>query len=158
LAQEPEAPYSFEIGTITDRGAAAQVAVDEVVHPEKKRRLFKLPKAALPIVRGISVRFERIQAAALDEIPAAIQALAKNTRVQMQRVALFAPGDPVPRLMATEAVVHSRGEWILKGVLLADRPSIPECRLVWNKGEARLAFASGNSIELKELLAAREVQ
>lgn len=158
FGQGPEAAYNFDIGRIADHGAAAQVAVEEVVRPEKKRRLFKLPKAALPIVRGISVRFERIQAAALDEIPAAIYALAKTTRVQMQRVAFFAPGDPVPRLMADEAVVHSQGEWILKGVLLADRPSIPECRLVWNKGEARLAFSKGNTLEFGELLAAKEVQ
>lgn len=156
--QGTEPGYNFDIGRIADHGAAAQVVVEEVVHPQKKGRLLRLPKAVLPIVRGISVRFERIHAAALDEIPEAIQALAKTTRVQMQRVAFFAPGDPVPRLMADEAVVRSRGEWILKGVLLADRPSVPECRLVWNKGEARLAFSKGNTLGFGELLAAKEVQ
>jgi hypothetical protein len=158
FGQGPEAPYSFDIGKVADHGAAAQVAVEEVVHPEKKRGLLKLPRAAISIVRGISVRFERIQGTALDEIPAVIHALAKTTRVQMHRVAFFAPGDPVPRLMAAEVVVHSRGEWILKGVLVPDRPSIPECRLLWNKGEPRLAFARGATVELNELLAAREVR
>jgi len=158
FGQGTEPGYNFDIGRIAEQGAAAQVAVEEVVHPEKKGRLLRLPKAVLPIVRGISVRFERIHAAALDEIPAAVQALAKTTRVQMQRVAFFAPGDPVPRLMAAEAVVRSPGEWILKGVLLEGRPSVPECRLVWNKGEARLAFSKGKTLGFGELLAAKEVQ
>ena len=62
----------------------------------------------------------------------------------------------MPRLMAEEAVVRAPGEWLLKGVLLSDRPSETQCRLVWNKGEARLAFAKGKTLGLRDLLAARD--
>lgn len=148
--------YRFNIGNSGDNGPVATVAVEQVVVPEKKRTLLKLGKEPVPVVRGIAVRFEHVQAGALDELPAAVQALAKTARVQMQRVAFFAPGDPVPRLMAEEAVVLAPGEWVLKGVLLSDRPSETQCRLVWNKGEARLSFAKGKSLGLQALLAVRD--
>lgn len=74
----------------------------------------------------------------------------------MQRLALYAPGDPVPRLMAEEVVVRTPGEWVLKGVLLADRPSENTCRLLWNKGEAKLTFAKGKTLGFDDLLAHHE--
>lgn len=148
--------YRFNIGNIGDKGPAAVVAVDQVVLPPKKGMLLKLSREPVPVVRGIAVRFEHVQAHALDELPAAVQALAKTSRFQMQRVAFFAPGDPVPRLMAEEAVVRAPGEWLLKGVLLSDRPSEIQCRLVWNKGQARLSFAKGRTLGLQDLLATRE--
>lgn len=148
--------YRFNIGNLGEKGPAAVVAVDQVVLPAKKATLLKLAKQPVPVVRGIAVRFEHVQVHALDELPAAVQALTKTSRFQMQRVAFFAPGDPVPRLMAEEAVVRAPGEWLLKGVLLSDRPSQTQCRLVWNKGEARLAFAKGKTLGLKSLLAARD--
>jgi hypothetical protein len=156
VASEEKTRYQFTIGVAGDKGPAARVAVEELVVPEKRRTLLKLSKEALPVARGIAVRFEQLEAAALDELPAAVQAIAKTAHVQMQRLAFFAPGDPVPRLMAEEAVVRAPGEWILKGVLLADRPSENECRLVWNKGVARLALAKGKTLEFSDLLAARE--
>ena len=148
--------YRFNIGSLGDKGPAAFVDVEQVVLPEKKRTLIRLSKEPLPVVRGIAVRFEQVEAAALDELPAAVQVLAKTSRFQMQRMAFFAPGDPVPRLMAEEAVVLARGEWILKRVLLADRPSENECRLVWNKGVAKLAFAKGKTLGFQDLLATRD--
>jgi len=148
--------YRFKIGNMGEKGPAAVVAVEQVVLPPKKGTLLKLSREPVPVVRGIAVRFEHVQAQALDELPAAVQALAKTARYQMQRVAFFAPGDPVPRLMAEEAVVRAPGEWLLKGVLLSDRPSETQCRLVWNKGEARLAFAKGKTLGLRDLLAARD--
>ena len=148
--------YRFTIGNAGDKGPAATVAVEQVLPPEKKRTLIRLSKEPLPVVRGIAVRFEQVEAAALDELPAAVQALAKTPRFQMQRVAFFAPGDPVPRLMAEEAVVRAPGEWLLKGVLLSDRPSERECRLVWNKGVAKLAFPKGKTLGFDDLLAVRE--
>ena len=158
VTSEEKTRYQFAIGVVGDKGPAARVAVEELVVPEKRRTLLKLSKEALPVARGIAVRFEQLEAAALDELPAAVQAIAKTAHVQMQRVAFFAPGDPVPRLMADEAVVRAPGEWILKGVLLADRPSENECRLVWNKGVARLALAKGKTLEFSDLLAARDAK
>ena len=148
--------YRFSIGSSGDKTPTAFVAVEQVLPPEKKRTVIKLSKDAVPIVRGIAVRFEQIEPAALDELPQAIQSLAKTPRFQMQRLALYAPGDPVPRLMAEEVVVRAPGDWILKGVLLADRPSETTCRLLWNKGEAKLAFAKGKTLGFGDLLANRE--
>ncbi len=142
----------FEIGAQGDRGPAAQVAVDKLVKPQK-RGLFRV---AAPVATGIAVRFEQLEVAALDEIPPAVQAFANTRRVHLRRLALFAPGDPVPRLMADEAVVRARGEWILKRVLLADRPSAAECRLTWKNGVAKLTFPKGATLGVKDLLAVRQ--
>ena len=150
--------YRFHIGGFGDKGPAAFVAVEQVVMPEKRRTLIKLAKEPLPVVRGIAVRFEQVDASALDELPNAVQALAKTARFQMHRLAFFAPGDPVPRLMAEEVVVRAPGEWLLKGVLMSDRPGESECRLVWNKGGARLSFAKGKTLGFTDLLAARDAQ
>jgi hypothetical protein len=150
--------YRFSIGSAGDKAPAAFVAVEQVLPPEKKRTLIKLSKDAAPVVRGIAVRFEQIEAAALDELPQAVQLLAKTSRFQMQRLAFYAPGDPVPRLMAEEVIVRAPGDWILKGVLLADRPSESTCRLSWNKGEAKLAFAKGKTLGFQDLLANRELR
>lgn len=155
---EQKSGYRFTIGNTGDKGPAATVAVEQVLPPEKKRTLIKLSRDAVSVVCGIAVRFEQVEAAVLDELPAAVQALAKTPRFQMRRVAFFAPGDPVPRLMAEEAVVRAPGEWLLKGVLLSDRPGESECRLVWNKGEARLALAKGRTLGFQDLLAARGPQ
>lgn len=154
--EDAKTGFSFVIGARGDGGGnVAQVVVEKVAPPEKKRGVFLVAKATAPVATGIAVRFEQIEAKALDEIPAAVKAFAKASSIQMRRLALYAPGDPVPRLMADEALATAPGEWTLKRVLLADRPSAPECKLVWNKGVPRLAFARGKFLEFTELLAAR---
>jgi len=148
--------FGFEVGEAAGRGRVASVEVEQLVKPEKKARFFK-GKETAPVAVGVAVRFQELDVEALDEIPPVVQARTNFQKVQMRRLALYAPGDPVPRLMAEEAVVLSKGEWALKKVLLADRPSAPECRLVWGNGsEPRLAFLrSKKTLPLSELLASR---
>jgi hypothetical protein len=56
--------------------------------------------------------------------------------------------------MAEEATFLSSGEWLLKRVLLADRPAAKECKLVWKPGEEPvLSMAKGNALALNSLLA-----
>ncbi len=147
---------NFPIGLQGDGCAVAQVAVEQVSQPDKKRSIFNPMRPVVPVATGIAVRFEKLEAAALDEIPGAVKALVKTASFQMRRLSFFAPGDPVPRLMADEVVVKAPGIWNLKRVLLADRPSVPECRLVWINGPPRLALSGGRSLELNDLLAAKD--
>lgn len=153
--QETKTGFSFAIGARADGGNVAQVVVERVASAEKKRGVFPIAKARVPVATGIAVRFEQIEVNVLDEIPTALTVLVKATSIQMRRLSLYAPGDPVPRLMAEEAFVSAPGEWTLKRVLLADRPSATECKLLWGKGVPRLAFARGKTLEFTELLAER---
>ena len=153
--KETRAGINFPIGLQEDGGAVARVVVEQVLQPEKKRGILPPMKSPVPVATGIAVRFEKLDAAALDEIPGAVKALAKTATFQMRRLSFFAPGDPVPRLMADEVVVKAPGIWNLKRVLLADRPSVAECRLVWASGPPRLAFAGGRSLELNDLLSTK---
>ena len=147
---------NFAIGVQPEGGTVAQVVVEDVVRPEARRGLLKIIRNPAPVVTGVAVRFEQIEAGALDEIPPVIKALTKAQAVQWRRLSFYAPGDPVPRLMADEVLVKAPGEWRLKRVLLADRPSAPECKLVWSRGQARLAFPGGEALVFKDLLAPRE--
>lgn len=158
FAQAAGSGFEFEVGEAAGRGPVAIVAIEQVVQPEKKVSFFRAKEIA-PVAVGVAVRFQALEVAALDEIPPVVQARTNAQKVQMRRVALYAPGDPVPRLMAEEALVLAKGEWALKKVLLADRPSAPECRLIWGKGtEPRLAFLrSKKALPLNELLASRDV-
>lgn len=147
------AKLEFVIGEVQGEAPAANVTVQKLVPAPKKRSL--LPSAAKPfsIAEGVAVRFALLKTNALAEMPATLRTLSKTARLQMKRLALFAPGDPVPRLMAEEATFLSSGEWLLKRVLLADRPSAKECKLVWKPGEEPvLALAKGNSLALQSLL------
>jgi hypothetical protein len=151
-----EAGFEFEVGAALGREPVASVEVEQFMRPEKKSGLFKGREAAVVAV-GVAVRFQKLAMEALDEIPHVVRARTNFQKVQMRRLALYAPGDPVPRLMAEEAVVLSNGVWALKKVLLADRPSAPECRLVWGKGsEPGVTFLrSKKTLPLSELLASR---
>jgi hypothetical protein len=149
-----EGKLQFAIGEVEGEAPAANVTVQQVVAAPKKRTL--LPKSNQPvsIADGVAVRFALLNTHALAEMPATLRTLAKSTRLQMRRLALFAPGDPVPRLMAEEATFLASGEWLLKRVLLADRPAAKECKLVWKPGEEPvLSLSKGNSLALNSLLA-----
>lgn len=156
--EEVKSGFSFAIGTRNEAGTVAQVVVQEVAPAEGRRGLLKMMKPAPLVFRGVAVRFEQVEAEALDEIPAVLKAFGKNPAFQLRRLSFYAPGDPVPRLIADEALTNVRGEWVLRRVLMADRPSAAECKLVWGKGPPRLAFAKGNSLAFSELLGPREVR
>jgi hypothetical protein len=132
------------------------VVVEEVTPPEGRRSLLKIVKPPQPVVRGVAVRFEQIDATALDEIPTILKAFAKTPAFQLRRLSFYAPGDPVPRLIADEVLTNARGEWVMKRVLIADRPSAAECKLVWAKGPPRLSLAKGSALGFSELLGPRE--
>ena len=152
-ASNPEGKLEFAIGEVDGEPPAASVTVQQVVAAPKKRSL--LPRGDQPasIAHGVAVRFAQLKTGALLEVPDALRSLSKTTRLQLRRLALFAPGDPVPRLMAEEATFLASGEWLLKRVLLADRPAAKECKLVWKPGEEPvLALAKGNSLALHSLL------
>jgi hypothetical protein len=153
----PEGRLEFALGGVEGDAPAANVTVQQMVAAPKKRTL--LPRADKPvsIADGVAVRFSLLRTNALAEMPATLRALSKSTRLQMRRLALFAPGDPVPRLMAEEATFLASGEWLLKRVLLADRPAAKECKLVWKPGdEPFLWLDKGNSLALASLLAPPE--
>jgi hypothetical protein len=157
-AAVPNGRLEFAIGEGQGEAAVASVTVQQVVAAPKKRTL--LPGAGKPvsIADGVAVRFALLKTNALAEMPAALRTLSKSARLQMRRLALFAPGDPVPRLMAEEATFLDSGEWLLKRVLLADRPAAKECKLVWKPGEEPfLSLAKGNSLALQSLLAPPQV-
>ena len=144
----------FVIGEVQGEAPAANVTVQQVVPAPKKRSLLPSTGKPVSIADGVAVRFALLKTQALAEMPATLRTLSKTARLQMRRLALFAPGDPVPRLMAEEATFLSSGEWLLKRVLLADRPAAKECKLVWKPGEEPvLALAKGNSLALQSLLA-----
>lgn len=159
MASSPsESSLHFEIGELADKRAAATVTVKEIVQPSPKRKLFQFKKNTHPpIADGIAVRFEHPEVEALQEIPIAVQNATKSPRILMRRLALFAPGDPVPRLMAEEAVALAPGQWVLRRVLLSDRPGAAECKLFLGKGPAAmLHFPKGAPLALASLLAAHE--
>lgn len=143
----------FGIGGADGEAPVASVTVQQVVAAPKKRGLLPSANKPVSIADGVAVRFALLKPNALAEMPDTLRALSKNARLQMRRLALFAPGDPVPRLMAEEATFLSSGEWLLKRVLLADRPAAKECKLVWKPGEEPfLAMAKGNALALNSLL------
>ena len=144
----------FELGKTGDEAPVASVTVQQLVAAPKKRSLIPSPNKPVSVADGVAVRFASLKTAALAEMPVALRSLSKNARLQMRRLALFAPGDPVPRLMAEEATFLNSGEWLLKRVLLADRPAAKECKLVWKPGEEPfLSMAKGNALALNSLLA-----
>jgi hypothetical protein len=144
----------FALGGADGEAPVASVTVQQVVAAPKKRGLLPTSNKPVSIADGVAVRFALLKTDALAEMPATLRALSKNARLQMRRLALFAPGDPVPRLMAEEATFLSSGEWLLKRVLLADRPAAKECKLVWKPGEEPvLSMAKGNALALNSLLA-----
>jgi hypothetical protein len=152
-AVDPAGRLEFAIGEVDGEPPAASVTVQQGVAAPKKRTL--LPRVDQPasIAHGVAVRFAHLKPGALSEVPAVLRSMSKTTRLQLRRLALFAPGDPVPRLMAEEAMFLASGEWLLKRVLLADRPAAKECKLVWKPGEEPvLALAKGNSLALNSLL------
>ena len=152
-AVSPPAKLEFAIGEVDGEAPAASVTVQQMVAAPKKRTLLPGSNQPVSIADGVAVRFALLKTGALSEMPAVLRALSKTTRLQMRRLALFAPGDPVPRLMAEEATFLASGEWLLKRVLLADRPSAKECKLVWKPGEeAVLSLPKGNSLALNSLL------
>lgn len=160
-AQTPSQPLTFPVGQAEGSAPAARVTVEKVVQMRKKQSIFQ-PKTLAQVACGIAVHFEQPSAAALAEIPAAVRALgiisAKSKRLFFKRLAIFAPGDPVPRLMADEALVGPKGEWVLKRALFADRRGASDCRLVWGKdGEAKFTFAKGEAVEFHALLAERSL-
>jgi hypothetical protein len=144
----------FVIGGVPGEVPAANVTVQQVVPAPRKRSLLPTTGKPVSIADGVAVRFALLKTNALAEMPATLRTLSKTARLQMRRLAFFAPGDPVPRLMAEEATFLSSGEWLLKRVLLADRPAAKECKLVWKPGEEPvLTLAKGNSLALQSLLA-----
>jgi hypothetical protein len=153
-AVNPAGRLEFAIGEADGEAPAANVTVQQMVAAPKKRTL--IPRSSKPgsIADGVAVRFALLKTGALSEVPVALRALSKTTRLQMRRLAFFAPGDPVPRLMAEEATFLASGEWLLKRVLLADRPAAKECRLIWKQGEEEpvLSLPKGNSLALNSLL------
>jgi hypothetical protein len=152
-AVAPAGRLEFAIGEVEGEAPAASVTVQRVVAAPKKRTLLPNSNHPVSIADGVAVRFALLKTSALSEMPAALRALLRTTQLQMRRLALFAPGDPVPRLMAEETFLAS-GEWLLKRVLLADRPAAKECKLVWRPGEEPfLTLAKGNSLALNSLLA-----
>jgi len=157
-AQTPTQPLSFPIGQVEGAAPAAQVTVEKVV-PMRKKRSFLHPAATVAQVAvGIAVRFEQPNAAALAEIPETVRSLvkfsAKSKHLLIKRLAIFAPGDPVPRLMVDEAHVGSKGEWVFKRALFSDRRGASDCRLVWDKtGEAKFTFSKGSPLDFSNLLA-----
>jgi hypothetical protein len=157
-AVAPMGKLEFAIGEVEGEEPAASVTVQQVVAAPKKRTLLPGGNKPVAIADGVAVRFALLNPKALAEMPGALRALSKSTRLQMRRLALFAPGDPVPRLMAEEATFLASGEWLLRRVLLADRPAAKECKLVWKTGEEPfLSLAKGNSLALTSLLAPPKV-
>ena len=153
-AVAPAGRLEFAIGEVDGEAPAASVTVQQMVDAPKKRTLLPRSNQQASIADGVAVRFALLKTGALLEMPAAVRALSKTTRLQMRRLALFAPGDPVPRLMAEEATFLASGEWLLKRVLLADRPAAKECKLIWKQGEEGpvLSLPKGNSLALNSLL------
>lgn len=144
----------FALGEEPGEAPVASVTVQQVLAAPKKRSLLPTKSKPMSIADGVAVRFAQLKTHALAEMPATLRTLSKSARLQMRRLALFAPGDPVPRLMAEEATFLDSGEWLLKRVLLADRPAAKECKLVWKPGEEPfLSLAKGNSLALQSLLA-----
>lgn len=153
-AQSPPGRLEFSLGGAEGSAPAASVTVQQVVAAPKKRTILPAADKPVSIADGVAVRFALLNPHALAEMPAVLRTLSKSARLQMRRLALFAPGDPVPRLMAEEATFLTSGEWLLKRVLLADRPAAKECKLVWRPGEEPvLAITKGNSLALTSLLA-----
>jgi hypothetical protein len=157
-AQTPSQALSFPIGQMEGAAPAAQVTVEKVVPIRKKRSLLHPRASVAQVAFGIAVRFEQPRAAALAEIPETLRSLikfsAKSKIFLIRRLAIFAPGDPVPRLMADEAHVSPKGEWIFKRALFFDRRGAADCRLVWDKaGEAKFTFPKGSPLEFSNLLA-----
>ena len=149
----------FSLGESGERPPAATVTVKEVVTAPKKRTLLSNTLLAKtnktePVLREVSVRFAELKLHVLFELPETLRSLQPAPRLQIQRLALFAPGEPVPRLMAEEALEQASGDWLLKRVLLADRPSAKECRLILRAGvEPKLALSKDRVLALNSLMA-----
>jgi hypothetical protein len=157
VAALADAKLEFALGAAGGETPVANVTVQQVVAAPKKKALLLKSNKTGQIADGVAVRFAMLKTRVLAEMPAALRTLSNSPNLQMRRLSLFAPGDPVPRLMAEEATFLNSGEWLLKRVLLADRPAAKECKLVWKPGqEPVLSLAKGNSLALNSLLASNE--
>ena len=157
IAAPADPKLEFALGAAGGESAVANVTVQQLVAAPKKKALLLKSNKTGSIASGVAVRFALLKTRVLAEMPAALRSLSNSPNLQMHRFSLFAPGDPVPRLMAEEATFLDSGEWLLKRVLLADRPAAKECKLVWKPGqEPVLSLAKGNSLALASLLAANE--
>ena len=157
-AQTPTQALTFPIGQVDGAAPAAQVTVEKVVPMRKKRSFFHPAATVAQVAFGIAVRFEQPSAAALAEIPETVRTLAKfsakSKHLLLKRLSIFAPGDPVPRLMADEAHMGPKGEWVFKRAFFSDRRGASDCLLVWDKtGEAKFTFAKGSPLGFSNLLA-----
>jgi len=161
-AEPTTGALSFPIGRNGDSAPSAQVTVEKIVPLKKKRSLLHPMAVAAQVAFGIAVRFEQPSAAALAEIPKAMRELGslhgKSKVLVLKRLALFAPGDPVPRLMAEEATVGAKGQWQFKRTLFSDRKGATDCRLIWGKdGEAMFTFSKGEPVRFSNLLAEKSL-
>jgi hypothetical protein len=136
--------------------AVANVTVERIAKDSQRKSLSEIVRldwSTSFIAEGVTVRFERLDLQPLLGLVEKLRTLANVKRLEIRNLALYAPGDSVPRLIANEVEARTDGGWALKGVLLAGRPSMNNCVLsIDETGELRLTAGMKKPLLLQSLM------
>ena len=165
-SQNPEKPQSpgfvaknlkFPLSTKAGAPAVATVTVERIAKDSQRKSLSEIVRldwSTSFVAEGVSVRFERLDLQPLPGLVEKLRALANVKRLEIRNLTLYAPGDSVPRLIASEVEARPDGGWTLKGVLLAGRPSISNCVLsVAETGALSITAGMKKPLVLQSLMA-----
>ena len=120
----------FPVGQPADQ-PSAKVAIEEVIQGAQKRGFLKIALLPLASANGVQIRFLRPDPAVFLEITATLRALTKLEAQELNRIEIFAPGDPIPRFVAEQASPRpdawsfKRARFHSAGTLIG----VPECSL-----------------------------
>ena len=120
----------FPVGQPADQ-PSAKVAIEEVIQGAQKRGFLKIALLPLTSANGVQIRFLRPDPAVFLEITATLRALTKLEAQELNRIEIFAPGDPIPRFVA-ELASPNADSWTFKRARFhsgASTITLPECSL-----------------------------
>lgn len=146
----------FTLGQPLDK-PAARVTIAEISQGAQKRGFLRIAILPLVVAKGVDIRFQRPEIAALSEVQETLLSMVKLEAQEYHNVKIFSGADPVPRLVAAE-VTPKAGSWHLKKVqirtgagireigectLAVTGPQAGECTLGNGQGTVRLDLGAG---------------
>jgi hypothetical protein len=120
----------FPVGQPADQ-PAAKVSIAEITQGAQKRGFLKIALLPQVAATGVQIHFLRPDPSVFLEISETLRSLSKLDAQEFHRIECFAPGDPLPRLVAEQASPTPDG-WTFKKVRFhpASAPvDVPECSL-----------------------------
>lgn len=114
----------FTLGQPLDN-PTARVSIAEISQGSQKRGFLRIAFLPLVVAKGVDIRFQRPEIAALGEMQEMLHSLVKLDAQELLNVRIFSGTDPVPRLTASE-VTPKAGYWHLKKIQLRTGSGIRE--------------------------------